>query len=114
MRQTDRNFVKKLDFLTSPGYLNGPSGREDAGLPANTGPYRVISQLGIYGFDEVTKKMTLLQLFEGYTVTDIQELSSFPIEVAYDWTYVTLPTEQELETFLTFVPARGVLGKRHE
>lgn len=110
MRQTDRNFVKKLDFLTSPGYLNGPSGREDAGLPANTGPYRVISQLGIYGFDEVTKKMTLLQLFEGYTLTDIQEHSSFPIEVADDWTYVTPPTEQELETLRSLDPDGVVLG----
>jgi len=110
MRQTDRNFVKKLDFLTSPGYLNGPSGREDAGLPANTGPYRVISQLGIYGFDEVTKKMTLLQLFEGYTLTDIQEHSSFPIEVADDWTHVTPPTEQELETLRSLDPDGVVLG----
>ena len=28
-----RRFVKKLDFLTTPGYLTGPGARERAGLP---------------------------------------------------------------------------------
>ena len=29
-----------------------------AGLPAGGGPYRVITQLGVYGFDETTKRCT--------------------------------------------------------
>ena len=40
MRQDRQKFVKKLDFLTSPGYFSGPGEREKQGLPANTGPYR--------------------------------------------------------------------------
>ena len=52
MRQDKRRFVDKVDFITTPGYLDGPGARERAGLPEGTGPYRVISQLGIYGFDQ--------------------------------------------------------------
>src|ERR1700682_3907942 len=32
-----RRFAAKLDFLTTPGFLNGPGAREAAGLPANSG-----------------------------------------------------------------------------
>ena len=30
--QTQRTFVNKLDFLTTPGFLDGPGAREKAGL----------------------------------------------------------------------------------
>ncbi len=48
MRQDKRRFVGKVDFVTTPGYLDGPGARERVGLPTNTGPYRVITQLGVY------------------------------------------------------------------
>src|SRR3972149_2092769 len=60
IRHDKQRFVAKLDFLTTPGYLSGPGVREKAGLPRNTGPYRVISTLGVLGFDEETKRMKLL------------------------------------------------------
>src|SRR3972149_5308073 len=48
-----RKFVNKLDFMSSPGYLDGtPGARERAGLPANTGPYKVITQEAVFDFDE--------------------------------------------------------------
>ncbi len=51
MRQDKHRFLEKLDFLTTPGYLSGFDSREAAGLPKGSGPYRVITQLGVYGFD---------------------------------------------------------------
>ena len=46
--------------------------REKAGLSVGTGPYRVITQLGLYGFDDMTKKLKLLAVFIGImTVTII-------------------------------------------
>lgn len=110
MHQDRRKFVEKLDFLTSPGYLTGPGEREKAGLPANTGPYRVITQIGVYGFDEETKRMTLLQLFEGFTLEDVQENSSFPIAIAKDWSYIAPPTAEELDTLRSLDPDRVVLA----
>lgn len=110
MGQDKRKFVNNLDFLTSPGYFTGPGEREIKGLPANSGPYRVITQIGIYGFDEETKQMTLLELFEGYTLDDVQENSSFPIRIAEDWTYILNPTEEELETLHSLDPDGVVLA----
>jgi glutaconate CoA-transferase, subunit B len=110
MRQDRRKFVEKLDFLTSPGYLTGPGEREKVGLPRNTGPYRVITQIGVYGFDQETKKMTLLQLFEGNTLEDVQEQSSFAIEISDSWGYVQPPTEEELQTLHALDPDGIVLS----
>src|SRR3954471_8015517 len=51
-----RRVVEKLDFLTTPGYLTGPGAREAAGLPAGTGPYRVITELAVLGYHPETKR----------------------------------------------------------
>ncbi|MBD8004773.1 CoA-transferase subunit beta [Bacillus norwichensis] len=110
MGQDKRKFVEKLDFLTSPGYLDGPNGRAEAGLPANTGPYRVITQIGVYGFDDETRKLTLLHLFKGYTLEDVQANSSFPIGIAEDWTYIEEPTEEELKTLHSLDPDGVVIA----
>ncbi len=110
MHQDKRKFVGKLDFLTSPGYLSGPGEREKVGLPVNTGPYRVVTQIGVYGFDDKTKQMTLLHLFEGFTLKDVQENSSFPIAIAEDWNYLSPPTAAELEALQSLDPDGVVLA----
>ena len=50
MKHDAKKFVEKLDFLTTPGYLTGPGAREAAGLPAGTGPHRVITDLCVLDF----------------------------------------------------------------
>src|ERR1700677_3786509 len=55
-----RRFVEKLDFLTTPGYLTGLGAREAAGLPAGTGPYRVITDLAILGYHPESCRMLVL------------------------------------------------------
>ena len=37
--------------------MDGPGGRERAGLPGNRGPQMVVTDLGIMKFDEETKRM---------------------------------------------------------
>src|SRR4029453_16232067 len=61
MMHERRRFVCGVCFVTSPGYLDGTAGaRERAGLPADTGPWRVVTSKALFGFDEATRKMTLL------------------------------------------------------
>src|SRR4051812_27876447 len=60
-----RRFVEKLDFLTTPGYLSGPGAREAAGLPPGTGPFRVITDLAVLGYDERTKRRQVRSLHPG-------------------------------------------------
>jgi len=48
--------------------LQAPCEAVAASLPAGTGPYRVITQLGVYGFEEESKRMQLVALHPGVTV----------------------------------------------
>ena len=95
MRQEERRFAEKIDFLTTPGYLTGPGAREAAGLPAGSGPYRVITQLGVYGFEEVSKRMQLLAVHPGITVEQVQAESEFEILLAPQVGTSVPPTAEE-------------------
>lgn len=95
MKQDIRRFVEKLDFLTTPGYLSGPGAREKAGLLANTGPWRVVTQLGVYGFDD-DKRMMLNSIYSGVSIEDIQKNSSFQIRIPERVKVLPEPTENEL------------------
>ena len=111
MRHDKIRFVEKLDYLTTPGYLTGPGARRKVGLPADTGPYRVISQLGIMGFDEETKEMKLLQVHPGITIDDVIENTGFEMLIG-DVVETEDPTEEELRILREEIdPTRMVLGK---
>jgi glutaconate CoA-transferase subunit B len=111
MRQEKRRFVNQLDFLTTPGYLSGSGAREREGLPENCGPYRVITQLGVYGFQEDTKQMTLLALHPGTTINDVQVHSSFKIHIAPHVTVNAPPSRRELRILHEIDPAGIVFRK---
>lgn len=110
--QSQRTFVNKVDFLTTPGYLDGPGSREKAGLPRGSGPYRVITQLGVYGFDEKTKKLKLISLHPNASVDEIKENSSFDIMLPDKIEKSPEPSKQDLKILREEIdPAGIVLGK---
>lgn len=113
MRQDKRRFVERLDFLTTPGYLTGPGAREAIGLPEDTGPYRVITQLGVMGFDRETKEMMLLSTHPRVRVEDVIENTGFKLIVPDEVSVTEPPTQEELRILRTEVdPARITIGKR--
>jgi glutaconate CoA-transferase subunit B len=110
--QSKRTFVDKIDFLTTPGYLDGPGGREKAGLPAGTGPYRVITQLGIYGFDEQSKRLKLISLHPGVSLEDVKANSGLEIIIPDKVGTSPEPSEECLRILRQEIdPAGIVLGK---
>lgn len=111
MRQEKRRFMKKVDFITTPGYLTGPGAREKAGLPAGTGPYRVITQLGLYGFDESTKRLKLLAVHPGVAIEQIQENSEFEILIPESVETTQPPTEEQLRILREIDPMGIAIGK---
>ena len=111
MRQEKRRFMKKIDFVTTPGYLTGPGTREAAGLPAGAGPWRVITQLGVYGFHETSKQLQLIALHPGVTVEQVQENSEFEILLA-DQIGTTEPPTQLQRLILHEIDPLGIaIGK---
>jgi acyl CoA:acetate/3-ketoacid CoA transferase beta subunit len=100
-----------LDFVTTPGFLSGPGARERAGLPAGTGPYRVITQLGVYDFEEATKRLRLLALHPGATVEQAQEASEFEILIPDRIAVSAEPTAEQLRILREIDPCGKVIGK---
>ncbi|HSJ59464.1 MAG TPA: CoA-transferase [Anaerolineae bacterium] len=111
MNQDRRRFVEQLDFLTTPGYLTGPGAREEAGLPLESGPYRVVTQLGVYDFDEETRRLRLVACHPGVTVDEVQANSGFEIVIPDEVGVTQPPTAEERRLLGEIDPERMVLGR---
>jgi glutaconate CoA-transferase subunit B len=96
MAHDRRRFVEQVDFLTTPGYLSGPGAREAAGLPPGTGPYRVVSSLGIMGYHPVSKRMMLLATHPGVTVEQVLDNTGFELLVGEKVEENPAPSAEEL------------------
>ena len=103
MRHGKRRFVKKLDFLTSPGYLTGKGAREEVGLPQGSGPYKVVTNLAVLGFDEETKRMQVETVHPGVTREEIIAETSFELLWSPQITESAPPTKEELHILRTEV-----------
>jgi glutaconate CoA-transferase subunit B len=107
-----RRFVERLDFLTTPGYLIGPGAREAAGLPPNTGPYRVITDLALLGFHASTKRMEVLSLHPGVDLEQVRAATGFDLGVNDALTCTPAPTAHELRLLREEIdPHRYLLGR---
>jgi glutaconate CoA-transferase subunit B len=113
MPQEWRKFVEKVDFLTSPGYLTGPGAREEAGLPAGSGPSAVVSTMGLFRFGAKTKEMYLDTCHPGVTVDQIKENVSWNLKVSRNVRGTEEPTEEEIK-ILRQLDMEGVFLKKQE
>jgi glutaconate CoA-transferase, subunit B len=105
MKHEKRRFVKTVDFVTSPGFLTGDNSRRDAGLIAG-GMYRVVTDLGLLGFDERSKRMKLLALHPGVSTDRVQENTGFALLIETDLPVTEPPTENELAVLRHLDPER--------
>ncbi len=96
MPHDQRRFVAKVDFITTPGYLSGPGAREAAGLPVDTGPYRVVTTLAVLGYHPDSKRMMLLATQPGVTIDDVIESTGFELLMADEIEEYPPPTDEEL------------------
>lgn len=95
MKHEKRRLVEHVDYITSPGWIDGPNGRRDRGLPADKGPRAVITDLGVMRFDE-NKRMYLAELFPGATLDMVRERTGFDMDLSRA-VPTELPTEEVLK-----------------
>ncbi len=81
MQHAKRKFVSQLDYLTSPGWIDGPDGRRNAGLPDN-GPACVITNKAIMAFDDTSKQMYLHGCFPSVSQADVLENMGFAVDTS--------------------------------
>jgi glutaconate CoA-transferase subunit B len=98
-------FVEKLDYLTSPGYLDGGDSRDRSGLfPQGSGPSMVLTTKGIFRFDPVTKEIYLAQIHPGVKVEDVKKTVPWDLKVAADLTLTPRPSDEEIDYIRNFAP----------
>ena len=98
-----RRFVEKVDFLTSPGFIDGKEGWRKLKLQGG-GPYAVITNLCTFKFDEVTGEMTVTALHEGVTIEQVKENTPWNVKVAEELVTTPPPTEKEVTTLRALDP----------
>jgi len=104
-------FVEKLSYVTSPGYLDGGDSRDRSGhFPKGSGPSKLISTQGIFEFDPVTKEMYLAKVHPGVDVEDIRKRVPWDLKVSPDLTETERPTDEEIDFVRRFAPTES-LGK---
>jgi len=104
------SFVKRVDFLCGPGHMEGGDSRRARGLPAG-GPRLVISPLGVFDFEPVSKRMRVQSVHPGIELQQIVDSTGF--ELAIDGTppVTAMPTRDELALLRTRVDRHGALRK---
>jgi glutaconate CoA-transferase subunit B len=108
MPHEKKRFVAKVDFVTSPGYLDGGSTRRDSGLITGS-MHKVITDLCIFGFDDATRQMKLEALHTGVKVEDVFENTGFTPIVPDRVEVTDPPTEEELAILNELDPDRMYL-----
>ena len=105
MKHEKRRFVDKVDFITSPGFLNGRTSRRDSGLITG-GMYRVVTDLAVLGFDEETRSMKVEALHPGVTPEEVQDNTGFELLIAAHVPTTEPPRADELAVLRELDPER--------
>ncbi|MBI4591125.1 MAG: CoA-transferase [Candidatus Rokubacteria bacterium] len=104
-----RRFVERVDFVTSPGYLDGGDSRLRAGLRFGR-ISQVVTTLGVLGFDLASKAMRLEAVHPGVTPEDVVTQTGFALIVPDRVDTTEPPTDEELEILRSLDPERRFLG----
>ena len=104
-----RRFVERVDFVTSPGWLDGDGSRARAGLRFG-GVTRVVTTLGVLGFDPDTRAMRVEALHPGVTLDEIRANTGFELLTSARIETTAPPGVDELEALRALDPDRRFLA----
>lgn len=90
-----RNFPEAVDFLTSPGFLDGGDARARLGITTE-GPKVVVTDLGVFRFDSANHEMWLTDIHPGVQLEDIKANVGWPLKIADRLLITEPPTADEL------------------
>ena len=91
-----RSLAEKVDFITTPGYLDGPGARERWGLPPETGPQVIITNKAVLRFDKETKEAYLESYHPGTSVDEVVKLTPWELKVSDDVHETEPPRDEEI------------------
>jgi glutaconate CoA-transferase subunit B len=102
-----RRLVPRVQYLTTPGFLDGPGARERVGLRGE-GPTRVITDLAVLDFDPASKRMRLATLHPGVTVEEVEARTGFPLLRAPGLGETPPPSAEEIRLLRERIDPEGM------
>ncbi len=94
MNHEKRRLVERVDYVTSPGFLEGGSSRADAGLP-DGGPSAVITDKAILRPD-AQGELLLSSVHPGHSAEEVRENTGWDLKFAPDMSETPAPSAEEL------------------
>lgn len=105
-----KRFVPRVDYVSSPGYLEGGAARERLGLVGG-GPAAIVTTLGILRPEPGTREFVLDGWYRFSSPEEIRESTGWPLRAAPGACEVPPPTEGELAA-LRRVDVTGALRRK--
>jgi glutaconate CoA-transferase subunit B len=99
-----RRFPEEVDFVTSPGYLDGADEREELGLRG--GPVATITDMVVLGFTD--GRMVVESLHPGVDREDVQAATGWDLQFADDLATTAAPTDDTLRLIREDLDPDGV------
>src|ERR1700723_1018228 len=96
VKQSERTFVEKLDFITSVGFLTGSDARKRAGI-AGSGPSAVITDLCILRPEPPEYELVVSSIHPGISEERIRSNTGWEISFSDQCSSTAPPTAHELE-----------------
>ncbi len=95
LRQSQRTFTERVDFVTSVGFGDGRGSRARLGLVGG-GPRQVITDLGVLRPDPASSELVLTGIYPGVPVAHVRAQTGWDLAVAADLVEIQPPTSAEL------------------
>jgi glutaconate CoA-transferase subunit B len=105
-----KRFVEKVEYISSPGYLNGGEDRQRYGFIGG-GPSAIVTTLGILRPHPISKEFELSAWFPFTNIEEIRARTGWDLKISPQAKVFDAPTPEELAA-LRHVDATGMLRKR--
>jgi glutaconate CoA-transferase subunit B len=96
LKQNKLTFPEKIDFITSPGFIDEGNQRKKYNMPGR-GPDLVITDLGVYRFTENTNEMILGEIHPGISLEELREKLSWDMRISSSLKTTIPPSEEDLK-----------------
>jgi glutaconate CoA-transferase, subunit B len=99
-----RSFPQRVDFVCAVGFGEA---REKAGIRDGS-PGTVVSNLGVFDFDEASGKMRLQSLHPGVSVQEVREKTGFELLLPSNVPETDPPTQKEIDLIRNQIDPLGL------
>ncbi len=107
-RHEKRRFPARCDYITSPGYIDGPDGRKAVGLPVPYPEITVITNLAVLTIDKISGRLRADKLMPDVTLDEVRANTDFEPLAAEAIPTVAEPSPRELRILREQVDPEGM------